>query len=321
MSFCQYGFTVLRMKDIGILKEEFIRYMQTERRSSEHTLRAYRNDITCFFECAFDDDSDIDIAGITSLTVRRWVAELVKSGLTPRTVNRKTAALNSFFKYLMRKNKVSHNPVDGITKPKVSKRLPAFIPEEKLSTVLDFCFSEENMANYSSYRDYVILETFYATGMRISELANLKYSDLDFSLRQIKVLGKRNRERIIPMTDIIRQVLEEYLSAKKVFFPDRENNYLFLTSKGNRISVKSVYLSVKKSLRLGGVTGKSNPHILRHTFATHILNNGADLNSVKELLGHASLAATQIYTHNTFEKLKIIHNKAHPRAKVKQLKN
>jgi integrase/recombinase XerC len=308
------------MEDIGILKEEFLRYMQTEKRSSEHTLRAYENDIACFFKCVFDEGSDINITEITSLSVRRWVAELVKSGLTPRTVNRKTTALNTFFKYLMRKSKVSHNPVDGITKPKVSKKLPAFIPEEKLATILDVYLSKDKMRNYSSYRDYVILETFYATGIRISELANLKHSDVDFSLRQIKVLGKRNKERIIPMTNTIRQVLEEYISAKKVFFSDRGNDYLFLTAKGNRISVKTVYMSVKKSLQLGGVTGKSNPHILRHSFATHILNNGADLNSVKELLGHTSLAATQIYTHNTFEKLKTIHSKAHPRAKVKQLK-
>jgi integrase/recombinase XerC len=219
----------------------------------------------------------------------------------------------------MRKKKILHNPASGTGKPKIAKKLPAFIPEEKLATVLDF--SKKNFTDYSSYRDYVILETFYATGMRISELANLKHSDLDFSLRQIKVLGKRNRERIIPMTEIIRQVLEEYLYRKKIFFPDQENNCLFLTSRGKKISVKLVYLGVKRSLRLGGVTGKSNPHVLRHTFATHILNSGADLNSVKELLGHASLAATQIYTHLTFEKLKIIHNKAHPRAKVKQLKN
>jgi integrase/recombinase XerC len=300
------------MEDIKILTEQFIRYMQTEKRSSEHTLRAYKNDISDFFECIFGEEVVIDISEVTTLIVRRWVAELLKGGLTPRSVNRKTAALNSFFKYLMRKKIVLSNPVSKVIKPKISKKLPAFIPEEKLGAVLDF--AKDNLNDYSSYRDYVILETFYATGMRISELANLKHNDLDFYLRQIKVLGKRNKERIIPMTENIRQILEEYISRKRMFFPNPENNYLFFTSKGNRISIKSVYLGVKKSLQTGGVTGKSNPHVLRHTFATHILNKGADLNSVKEILGHASLAATQIYTHNTFEKLKIIHNKAHPRA-------
>ncbi|MDR0385206.1 MAG: tyrosine-type recombinase/integrase [Prevotellaceae bacterium] len=300
------------MDDIRILIEKFIRYMQTEKRASEHTLRAYRNDISTFFECVFDEECAINISEVTTLTVRRWISELVKSGLTSRTVNRKAAALNSFFKYLMRKRKISVNPVEGITKPKVAKKLPAFITEEKLASVLDF--SENNCDDYPAYRDYVILETFYATGMRISELANLKHNDIDFYLQQIKVLGKRNKERFVPMTENIRQILEEYISRKKAFFPNPANNYLFLNSKGDRASLKSIYLGVKNRLQLGGITGKSNPHVLRHTFATHILNNGADLNSVKEVLGHASLAATQIYTHNTFEKLKLIHNKAHPRA-------
>jgi integrase/recombinase XerC len=300
------------MDDVRMLIKEFIRYMQTEKRSSEHTLRAYKNDVDDFFECIFDEKSVVDISEVTTLIVRRWVSELMKSGLTSRTVNRKTVALHSFFKYLMRKKKVQSNPVDGITKPKMSKKLPAFIPEEKLADVLDILKNSPD--DYSSYRDYVILETFYATGMRISELANLKHNDIDFYLRQIKVLGKRNKERFIPMTDNIGQILEEYIFRKKALFPNPVSNYLFLNSKGNKISVKSVYLGVKKRLRLGGVTGESNPHVLRHTFATHILNNGADLNAVKEVLGHANLAATQIYTHNTFEKLKLIHNKAHPRA-------
>jgi integrase/recombinase XerC len=300
------------MEDINMLREQFIRYMQTEKRASEHTLIAYGSDVSDFFQSTFGDNSIIDLSEITALIVRRWVAELIKKGLTPRTVNRKTAALNSFFKYLMRKKKVSSNPVSGITKPKVSKNLPAFISEEKLTRALEF--SKNNLNDYSSYRDYVILETFYATGMRISELANLKHSDVDFYLRQIKVLGKRNKERLIPMTENIRQILEEYIVAKKVFFPDPDNNYLFFTDKGKPVSIHVVYAGVKRSLQMGGITGKSNPHVLRHTFATHILNNGADLNSVKEVLGHASLAATQIYTHNTFEKLKLIHNKAHPRA-------
>jgi integrase/recombinase XerC len=301
------------MNDIKILTEEFIRYMQTEKRSSEHTLRAYKSDVSDFFDRVFDNETVVDISEVTTLIVRRWVSELIKNGLTPRSVNRKTAALNSFFKYLMRKKKVEHNPVAGIIKPKVAKQLPSFIPEEKLAHILDFL--ETDSGDYSAYRDYVILETFYATGMRISELANLRHSDVDFSLCQIKALGKRNKERIIPMTEHIRKILEEYVSRKRAFFPNPTSNYLFFTSKGKQISIKSVYLGVKKKLQLGGVTGKSNPHVLRHTFATHILNNGADLNSVKEILGHASLAATQIYTHNTFEKLKLIHNKAHPRAK------
>ncbi|MDR2027820.1 MAG: tyrosine-type recombinase/integrase [Prevotellaceae bacterium] len=299
------------MEDIKTLTEQFIRYMQTEKRASEHTLRAYKNDISDFFDCICDEGCVIDINEVTTLVVRRWISEMIKNGITPRTVNRKIAALSSFFKYLMRKKTVTKNPASGIAKPKTAKKLPSFITEEKLSAVLD---SSVNFNDYASYRDYVILETFYATGMRISELAKLKHSDVDFYLKQIRVSGKRNKERIIPMTENIRQILEEYISRKQAIFPNPESNHLFFTSKGKQISIKSIYLGVKRSLRTGGVTGKSNPHVLRHTFATHILNNGADLNSVKEILGHANLTATQIYTHNTFEKLKFIHNKAHPRA-------
>jgi len=295
--------------DYTILIDQFIRYMQTEKRSSEHTLRAYKNDIQDFFESV--DEQNIDINGITTPIIRKWVAGMINNGLTPRTVNRKTAALNSFFRYLLRKKAVDHNPVAGITKPKVSKKLPVFITEEKLACIIDL---SKNNNDYVSVRDATILETFYATGIRVSELVNLKHSSIDFSLGHIKVLGKRNKERLIPMTNHLKTVLREYLAYKVNYFPDNDNTCLFLTSKGKKVSIKLVYLSVRNHLKLGGLTGKCSPHILRHTFATHMLNNGADLNSVKEVLGHASLAATQVYTHNTFEKLKNIHNKAHPRA-------
>jgi len=295
--------------DYNILIEQFIRYMQVEKRSSEHTLVAYKKDIFVFFEFISDDNPEIN--EINTPIIRRWIADMMQNGLSTRSVNRKIAALNSFFKYLMRKKLIVRNPVNLVTKPKISKKLPTFIPEEKLDNILNLTRDDND---YSSVRDNVILETFYATGMRISELVNLKHSDVDFSLQQIKVLGKRNKERLIPMTTHLKNILEEYISIKKVFFPCPENNYLFLTQKGNHVSIKFVYLSVKRQLKLGGITGKCSPHILRHTFATHMLNNGADLNSVKEVLGHASLAATQIYTHNTFKKLKLIHNSAHPRA-------
>ncbi|MDR1895809.1 MAG: tyrosine-type recombinase/integrase [Prevotellaceae bacterium] len=299
------------MESVQVLIEQFIRYMKTEERSSEHTLRAYRNDISDFFECISEKDSFVGIEEINTQIVRRWIAEMIRKGLTPRSVCRKSAALNSFFKYLIRKGKVTVNPVDGIAKPKISKKHPVFIQEDKIAAILN---STKNTQDYSLLRNYVIIETFYATGMRVSELANLQHSDINFSLKQIKVLGKCNKERFIPMTNAIKQILEEYISLKRSFFPNPENNFLFLTSKGKRISVNSIYLNVKKNLRTGGLTGKASPHVLRHSFATHMLNSGADLNSVKELLGHANLTATQIYTHNTFEKLKQIHNKAHPRA-------
>jgi integrase/recombinase XerC len=229
-----YG--ILSMSNIEILTEQFIRYMQTEKRSSEHTLRAYKNDISDFFECVFDKDTTVDINEINTQIVRRWVSEMIKNGLNPRSVNRKTAALNSFFRYLMRKKTISCNPATGITKPKISKRLPAFIPEEKLEVALDY-LQPMDQDNYLLLRDSVILETFYATGMRISELVNLKHGDIDFYLQQIKVLGKRNKERIIPMTENIRQILKEYISRKNMFFPNPDNYFLFLTTQGKPVSI------------------------------------------------------------------------------------
>lgn len=301
------------MHDSRTLTERFLRYMRTEKRASEHTLSAYETDISDFFLCVFDTPETVETDEITRPLVRRWIAEMTKRGLTPRSVNRKVSALNSFFKYLRRTNVVSHNPVAGIVKPKMSKRLPVFIPEDKIAAALDFRPDTEK-DDYAALRNSVIPELFYATGMRLSELVNLRHKDIDFSLRQIKVTGKRNKERLIPMTDYIGEVLADYTTRKREFFPSPDSDHLFLSSSGKKIGVKAVYTIVKKRLQIGGVTGKCNPHVLRHTFATHLLNNGADLTGVKELLGHAGLAATQIYTHNTFEKLKKIHDNAHPRA-------
>ncbi|MDR2466359.1 MAG: tyrosine-type recombinase/integrase [Prevotellaceae bacterium] len=304
------------MHDSRTLTEKFLRYMQTEKRASEHTLQAYRADLADFFDCVFGSREMIETEEITRPLVRRWIAEMTKKGLNPRTVNRRVSALNSFFKYLRRANIVEHNPVAGTVKPKISKRLPVFIPEDKIAAALDFRPDTEKN-DYAALRDRVIPELFYATGMRISELVNLRHRDIDFSLRQIKVTGKRNKERIIPMTNNIREILADYTTKKREFFPAPDSDQLFLSASGGKIGTNAVYLIVRKRLQIGGVTGKCNPHVLRHTFATHMLNNGADLTGVKELLGHAGLAATQIYTHNTFEKLKKIHDSAHPRADVK----
>jgi integrase/recombinase XerC len=211
----------------------------------------------------------------------------------------------------MRKGVIAQNPAADVAKPKMSEKLPAFVSEEKIDRILD---SSPVSDDYVSLRDDVVLELFYAAGLRISELVNLRYDDVNFARRQIKVLGKRNKERLIPMTDTIQRTLEDYLRRKEQFFPEPQNPYLFLNSKGTKVNEQAVYRCVRNRLQMNGVTGKCSPHVLRHTFATHLMNKGADLNSIKELLGHSSLAATQIYTHNTFEKLKEIHNQAHPRA-------
>jgi integrase/recombinase XerC len=301
------------MHNSRTLTEKFLRYMQAEKRASEHTLQAYGADIADFFDCVFGSQEMVETDEITRPLVRRWIAEMTKKGLTPRTVNRRVSALNSFFKYLRRTNVVEHNPVAGTVKPKISRRLPVFIPEDKIAAALDF-HPDTEKDDYATLRNNVIPELFYATGMRISELVNLRHRDIDFSLRQIKVTGKRNKERLIPMTNNICEILADYMAKKQMFFPAPDSDRLFLSLSGRKIGMKTVYLTVRNRLQTGGVTGKCNPHVLRHTFATHMLNNGADLTGVKELLGHAGLAATQIYTHNTFEKLKKIHDSAHPRA-------
>ena len=291
-------------------KEQYLHYMKAEKRCSEHTLRAYVNDISEFIEHVCHQQA-VDFEEIDVAAVRRWIMDMANNGLSPRSINRKIAVASSLFKYLMRSRKTTHNPLSGIAKPKTPKNLPTFIAEEKLTPVLDAVPENED---FGMYRNRVILEFFYATGVRISELVNLQVQDVDLFRGEIRVLGKRNKERLVPMTETIEKLLKQYLIARQNAFPNAATGFLFLSPKGTKMNVKTVFLNVKKNLRYGGITGKCNPHILRHTFATHLLNNGADLNGLKELLGHKSLTATQIYTHNSFEQLNKIYIKAHPRA-------
>jgi integrase/recombinase XerC len=224
-----------------------------------------------------------------------------------RTINRKISTLKTFYKYLLRQGIVSENPMLKIQSPKTSKRLPVFVEKEKMDLLLDnieFGSDEEGL------RNQLIIEMFYATGMRLSELINLKLLNIDLHDSRLKVLGKRNKERIIPFSGELSRKIRDYLSVRK----EKSNDYLFVTAKGEKMYEKLVYNIVKQYLSLVTTVDKKSPHVLRHTFATHMLNNGADLNSIKELLGHANLSATQVYTHNTVEKLKSVHKQAHPRS-------
>lgn len=288
--------------------EDFLEYLKYEKRYSKYTIVSYSVDLyqfAVFCEAVLGSFYPNDI---TERQIRFWIADLSKNKISSRSINRKITALSAFFKYLKRFDQISKNPVENLPRIKQKKGLPWFVDEQAMETVLN----EKNENNdFSHIRNKAIIELFYATGIRLSELINIKQTDIDYDRKIVKVLGKRNKERIIPLHETVISVLKNYeISRNEIFF---EEDFFFLTDKGRKLYEKFVYRLVHEML--GQVTSleKISPHVLRHTFATHMLNNGAELNSVKEILGHASLAATQIYTHNTFEKIKSIYKKSHPR--------
>lgn len=292
----------------------FIQYLQHEKRYSPHTVIAYNNDLDQFCSYLNKTYEIKSIAVVTYPIIRSWVVDLINQKISPRSINRKIAALKSYYKFLLRQGKVTSNPAKKITSLKSIKKLPEFVDKQNMFLLLD---KIEFPDNYTGYRDKLMLEIFYSTGIRLAELVNLKLSDIDLQNCTIKVLGKRNKERIIPYNLTLRNQIKFYLQIKeKTFNNIKQNNFshLFLTEKGEKIYHKLVYRMVNKYLGFVSTLSKKSPHILRHTFATHLLNNGADINAIKELLGHANLAATQVYTHNTIDKLKKIYKQAHPRA-------
>lgn len=237
------------------------------------------------------------------------MAALMEQKLTARSINRKITMLKTYFKFLLKENEVKTNPMLKVVSPKMSKKLPVFIEKKNMLDLLDnFAFDN----NFEGKRNRLILEMFYSTGIRLSELMNLKCSDINFYSSSVKVLGKRNKERIIPFTPQLKNLISEYLAEKEK--AGLNNEHVFVTQKNEKIYEKLVYRIVHYYLGAATSANKKSPHVLRHTFATHMLNNGADLNAIKELLGHANLSATQVYTHNSFEKLKNIYRQAHPRA-------
>jgi integrase/recombinase XerC len=293
--------------DLEASRDSFLQYLQYEKRFSNHTLVAYTNDLRQFLEFLLSSYELKSTEEISHMIVRSWVVSLMEQKVTPRSVNRKISALKTFYKYLLRQNIVTENPMLKIQSPKTSKRLPVFVEKQNMDLLLDNIDFGEDLGGH---RNKLIIELFYATGMRLSELINLKQSNVDFFSCQLKVLGKRNKERIIPFNDQICESIKKYISLKG----NLEHDYLFLSTRGKKINEKFAYRIVNNYLSQVTTLDKKSPHVLRHTFATHMLNNGADLNAIKELLGHANLSATQVYTHNTVEKLKNIHKQAHPKA-------
>jgi integrase/recombinase XerC len=293
-------------------KDRFLDYITYEKRYSQHTIHAYRSDLEQFFDFVTNQYNLSDINKVDHQIIRSWVVSLMESGNTARTVNRKITTLKSYFKFQIKEGSVKENPMNRVVAPKTSQRLPVFVEQESMKILFDeIDFGE----GYEAARDRLIMELFYATGMRLSELINLKDADIDLYKRVLKVTGKRNKQRIIPFSGNLVDMLNGYLDVKRKTFPENEqNSHLFLTNKGEQLYPKMVYRVVHRYLNKVTTISKRSPHVIRHTFATHMLNNGADLNAIKEILGHANLAATQIYTHNTIEKLKEIYKQAHPRA-------
>jgi len=291
--------------------ERFIEYIKNVKRYSPHTIAAYQHDLDQFTAYNASFYKVTELSQIDHLMIRSWLADLIEQGISPRTVNRKITTLKSWYKYLIKEGMLTENPMSKVTSPKVAKRLPVFVEKENMDKLFDSVpFGE----SFEGVRDRLIMELFYITGMRLSELVNIKTSDVDLVKQTVKVLGKRNKERIIPFTKRLCPLIERYLDLKNTITDSSEMNWFFITKSGKKIYQKLVYRVVKYYLSAVTTIDKKSPHVLRHTFATHMLNNGADLNAIKEILGHANLSATQIYTHNTIEKLKKVYNNAHPKA-------
>ena len=291
-------------------RQNFLEHLQFQKRYSRHTILSYKTDLIAFSAFMLKEFVDVDITAIKTTYIRTWLASLKENNITSRSINRKISTLRSFFKYLLKNEVVKVNPVTGVISPKVPKRLPQFVSEKDTNTLFtQVQFSE----GFKGLTEKLIIQLLYATGMRKAELIALKEYNIDNSNASIKVLGKGNKERIIPVNATVINELKYYCQQKKILFVRNESMDLFVNEKGLKLDPKTVYNIVKKYLSKVTTIEKRSPHILRHSFATHLMNNGADLNTVKELLGHSSLAATQVYTHNTIEKLKDVYKKAHPK--------
>lgn len=290
---------------------EFIDYLQYEKRYSLKTVQAYQSDLEQFF---LFQQTQLNIRNYTEIKhthIRSWLAYLSQEKLVARSINRKISTLKSFYKFLIRNEKIEINPMAKIISPKNKKTLPEFVQEKQMSHLLNIENHYKN--DFKTFTEHLILELFYQTGMRRAELMSIQVENYDISNKALKVLGKGNKERIIPLQKEMCELLNEYLE-KRLQIENTNHTFLFCLENGKKLYEKYVYFVVKNHLQSVSTLHKNSPHILRHTFATNLLNRGADLNAVKELLGHANLAATQIYTHNTIEKLKDIYKKAHPKA-------
>jgi integrase/recombinase XerC len=293
-------------------KERFIDYLRYEKNYSSLTEISYLNDITQFEEFIKSIDKNLTLTSVDSDVVRIWMSNLIEQGFKASSVNRKLSSLKSFYKYLKKSEAVDKTPVKSLSGPKTNPKIPSFVNNSQMEEILDDStrFSED----FIGVRDQFLIELFYLTGIRRSELISLKDSDIDFSNCTLRITGKRNKQRLIPFSDHTKEKLLNYISIRNKGI-ENKSQFLFVKEDGNSMYPKLVYRIINNHLKCISTLSKKSPHVLRHSFATVMLNNGAEINSIKELMGHSSLSSTEIYTHVTFEEMKKTYQNAHPRAK------
>lgn len=296
---------------VFMIVAQFLTYLQHEKRYSPHTVQSYETDLVQFGEY-IKVSYEVPLIEVTHDQLRSFMVKLMEDGISENSIGRKLSTLRSFYKHLLREGLIRSNPMSLVKAPKVPKRLPVFVEDHKLDNLLDSI--EIFNDTFPSVRDRLVIETLFGTGIRLAELLTLKDSDIDFYNQTIRVLGKRNKERIIPVTKNLADQMKGYLDLKTLQIFDNKSGVLFVTDKGADAYPKLIYRIVTEYLAFISTQDKKSPHVLRHSYATSLLNRGADLNAIKELLGHASLAATQVYTHNSVERLKSIYKQAHPKA-------
>lgn len=296
------------------LIKDFINYQRNIKKHSHHTAISYENDLNGFAKYCLDQYEIETISSVNHLIIRSWIMQLKNADVSNSSINRKISALRSFYKYLRRKEIIEKNPMVKVQALKKPKRLPSFVPRSKMDAL-----TEENLleGSWIALRDELIIVLLYMTGMRRSELINMKFTDIHRTRLEIKVLGKGNKERLCPISGYVLNKIDAYSLLKNKELGMLDHQYVIVTEKGKPSYPKLIYNVVSRALKKINASEKTSPHILRHTFATHLSANGAELNAVKELLGHASLAATQVYTHNTIDRLKKEYQKAHPKGEVK----
>lgn len=295
-----------------MLLQSFVDYLSLEKKYAVHTVKAYRRDIETFQEFLQEAYETNALETVNYSQIRSWIISLVELQISNRSINRKISSLNAFYRFLLKVEAITLNPLAKHKALKVPKKVQIPFSEKEVTAILeDFNFD----ATFEGFRDKLIIELFYSTGIRRIELVQLKLSDIDFSKRIIKVLGKRNKERYLPLLDSVIDTIKDYLILRQDLVKEDKTNALFLTKKGDEIYETLVYRVINNYFSKASTKVKKSPHVLRHSFATHLLNQGADLNAVKELLGHASLAATQVYTHSSIAELKKVYAKSHPRNK------